>query len=167
MAGIREKISVPLPEGTPVFKVNGTEKKPIGLSADWNTRARPQGRTAGCPSWIDSIVVAPTFDAATKVKKLVQNTAIASSSFSSRDVSVIHVDDNGDTTKEESVPFLFIPKFQMSTKIPGHEGIAVPVAEEIWFSTESFESALAKLGNPEVTDDVEHACAGESISPNV
>lgn len=165
MATVNARIAFPASGGTPVFRING-KKELIGLSADWNTRTRPQGRRAGCPSWIESIVVAQSFDAASKAKKLKQTPGIASSSFSSRDVSVIHVDTNGQTTTEESVPFLFIPKFHLSTQEPGYEGIEVPVADEIWFSSVSFQSALKQV-NDSGTTDVDQACDEKNVAPNV
>lgn len=143
--------------GTPVFRINGTQKTQIGISSDWNIRLRPQSHSSGCPRWIDTIVIAPSIEAARKARKLSQMPGVSNSPFSSRDVSVIHVDGTGDVATQESVPFVFIPKFHISVQESGFKGIPIAVADEIWFSTEPFNSVQAKLQDP-TAQDVERLC---------
>lgn len=142
----------PPPVATPVFRIVNGQRVPEGVSINWTARTRPPGITDGCPSWMESIAVAGSFDAASKHPKLTQMACVVSSSFSSRFVAVIHLDANGNTAGTETLPFVFVPKFHQGPDDPH------PIADEIWFATEPFATVRAQVNDPTV-QDVETGCA--------
>ncbi|HTU44467.1 MAG TPA: hypothetical protein VMF91_05365 [Bryobacteraceae bacterium] len=122
----------PLQMGTPVKEVDGTGK-PTGnhyLSLGWSTRPRPTNRKDGCLQWIDVLIVSDTFAGAKAGAALLPpRTNVASSSPSSREVTVLHVDNNGQTITALRKPYLFVPSI---TKISKAD--ADGIANEIWIS---------------------------------
>lgn len=130
-----------LVQGTKIFEVQGQHKKEIGVSAGWITRTTRPGEDTPCPSTIDKIVVAPTHhmaQTAFKKAKLHQDPTVVSSSFSSRNVTELRVDDQGNTT-ERVVKYLLVAKARRP------DPTKPPIADEIWFSNHPFlDSAAVK-----------------------
>jgi len=137
----------PLPDGTPVKEVNrdGEVTGRVFVSSAWNTRERPAGRADGCDKWLNRIVVSETLDGANNGKALAAPTGtIASSSPSSRDVYIIHVDEDGSVIEEFTVPYVLVPK-----SAPVSAGLET--AFEIWLSGEPFNPATTPVAELERT----------------
>jgi|SRR5277367_5929090 len=123
----------PAPNGTVVKKTDafGSAERTY-YSFSWSTRNRTS--SAGCPQWIDRIVIGDTPEGARKGKDLViPDQAIASSSRSSRDVVAFHVDNDGKLKSILGFAAALVPKVSGSG--------AVPVADEMWLSKEEFDAS--------------------------
>jgi hypothetical protein len=132
----------PLDAGTPVKEVdeNGVTTGKTFVSRAWNTHNRPKHSEEGCPIWIHTIIVADTLEAANSGKALLKNVAtVASSSPSSRDVTVVYVDAEGKKLKEFKKPYLLVPH----SEVPA--GATEPTAKEIWLSDKPFNPKTTKI----------------------
>jgi hypothetical protein len=139
----------PLPHGTPVFDVTGGQHNQIGLSIDWN--AKPAPAPQGCPQWIDTINVAQDLGSAQKghAQNPVPPDPFASSSLSSRNVNYQSVDQNGNVTPVNNVPYVLIAAHHYIKDAHGDPVInpktgkaCTPLADEIWFSYDTPPTGL-------------------------
>ena len=136
----------PGPDGTTIKEVDATGT-PTGkqwVTVHWSIRN--QEREEGSLQWIDRIVIGDTLTAARSNPELAgEDTALASSSISSRDVTAIRVGLNGETLEEFTVPYVLVGKANKKVTPEGPP----PVAAELWFSNEPFDSAVEENA-PEV-----------------
>lgn len=136
--------------GTSVLEVdsNGNPTGKVYVARYWNTRCRPTGRTDGCPQWIDTLIVADTVQGAQAGRSLLPaSVPAASSSPSSRDVTVIYVDSSGSKIRQFTKGYLFVP---YSTRPASGSGEAE--ANEMWISD-------VRIDRPEVAA-AERQCNG-------
>ncbi|HTU44466.1 MAG TPA: hypothetical protein VMF91_05360 [Bryobacteraceae bacterium] len=141
--------------GTSVLEVDGNGN-PTGtsyVSRGWTTICRPAGRTDGCPQWISTLIVSATVAGANAGNSLLPAVAtVASSSPSSRDVTVIYVDTNGNQISRFVKPFLFVPD-----STPDPSGNGDEIANVIWISD-------VQIQTPAVTA-AEQACNAGGPGP--
>ncbi len=133
----------PIPGGTPVTEVNslGQQTGRQFWSSRWDSR--PQTRPDGCPVWIYHIVVGDTPDGAAAAMNLVaQDTSLVSSSVSSRDLQVVHVDGQGHFVEFFQVPYALVPKVVPASA----DGQQPPQAIEMWFCQQPFDPATGVQG---------------------
>jgi len=134
----------PLPDGTPIYDVSGgvDKKEKVGFSNNWSVRWR-LAKKGGCPSWIDEIVVGTSQEVLKRSKvRANQVPAIASSSFSSRDVVAIFLDEDGDEDRRVIYPFVYVSKSHDSGKPDVITGENKPVADELWFSSKAVDDPI-------------------------
>ena len=124
------------PSGTPVYDVTaGVDKKEqLGVSVEWSTRWRPSHKGEGCVSWIDHIVVAKDSTTANSTPVHAPGPAVASSSFSSRHVVAILLDQDGNEDARKTYPYVYVVDFHPSGRPDRNTGKDVPIADELWFS---------------------------------
>ena len=132
--------------GTPVFNVTGGQHTWIGPSVDWN--AKPAQTSEGCPQWIDTINVAQDLWSAQQAPSLTPDLC-ASSSLSSRNVNYQSVDQNGNVTHVNNVPYVLIAAHHYIRDAHGDPVInpstgkaCMPLADEIWFSYDTPPTGL-------------------------
>lgn len=143
-----------LEDGTRIYDVSDgvANKQPLGFGSNWSTRLRLPGR-GGCPSWIDQIVIAKDLTTANKRPlRAPQPHPVASSSFSSRDVVAIFLDQDGKENERKVYSFVYIVDFEPSEKIDPATNKPIPIVNEMWFS-------LSAVDDPKVRD-AESNCEG-------
>ncbi len=131
-------------EGTKVSwrKPDGSQDGKDGktyISMAWTARNRPKDSTFGCCQWIRYVVIADNLADATKaaLDGLYWGTQIASSSRSSKDLQVIHVDANGTLTSPRSVNYAVVKSVKDNPSVPNST-----IALELWFGDNPFNSDL-------------------------
>ena len=129
---------LPNPAGTTVKEVDsqgnltGREFKSVA----WSIRDQDPQNPGGCPTWIDKIVVSETVEGAKRGAGLIREAVvIASSSFSSRDLQAIHVDQSGQQIETFQVPYGLVAAVSAN---PPQDATA-PIAAELWFSQQPFD----------------------------
>ena len=146
MASTRD--TIPDPDGTKVLQVDGKGKTVGGelggktfRTVRWSVRAQ-QKRDVGCPTWLKTVVVSETLTGARLGASLAGKDEVpASSSFSSMDVEAVVVDAAGIQTGR------FRAKHSLVRAVkPDTPAGTPPIAEELWFSSEPFDSS-----NPEIS----------------
>jgi hypothetical protein len=126
---------VTTPDGTVVKEVDsrGTQTGRQLWSFKWDSR--DQTSSTACPRWIYRIVVGDTKEGAKAAVNLIaDDNSLVSSSRSSRDLQVIHVDKDGHLVDFFQVPYALVPKIN-DPATPRD----FPQAVEMWFCQQPFD----------------------------
>jgi hypothetical protein len=143
------------PNGTVVKEVDSDGNLTGRTFWTFNWNARPQTRSEGCPQWIYQVVVGDSPDGAQSATALIPNdTSVASSSASSRDLVVLHVDGDGKPVEFFTVGYGLVPRF-LNSPVPKGQ---LPIAAELWLCNQPF--------NPKTTSVVglEQQCEDEAAA---
>jgi hypothetical protein len=124
------------PNGTVVKEVDSTGRQTGRQFWSFKWDSRDQTSKTACPRWIFRIVVGDTPEGARAAANLIPDDhTLVSSSRSSRDLQVVHVDKNGQLVEFFQVPYALVPKLVQD---PPQQG-QLPMALEMWFSQHPFD----------------------------